>query len=125
MFALARSVGLLAVATCPAFGQAIDPQAARWEAYASCAAAYQANWQNRLSDPSRAPSMAAMIKDESEQYRLAAAGYYEKDKRASKADATRTVDQHVKANVQRFIAMDKVGTLEAFIDKCPQVEEPN
>jgi hypothetical protein len=45
--------------------------------------------------------------------------------RKSRNEADRNVGGHVKANVERFIAMDKAGTLEAYIDKCPQAEEPN
>jgi hypothetical protein len=112
----------------PAFAQVANPPsstAPRWEVFASCTAAYLANWQNRLADPNRAPAMSTMIQDESEQYKLAAIGYYEKDWKASKDEAGRNVDGHVKANVARFIATDKAGTLEAYIDKCPQREEPN
>jgi hypothetical protein len=99
--------------------------APRWQVFAGCAAAYLANWQDRLSDPTRAPSMSAMIQDESEHYKLTAIAYYEKDQKASKDEANRSVDVHVKANVERFIAMDKAGTLEGYIDRCPQIEEPN
>jgi hypothetical protein len=82
---------LLVGALSPAVPQASLAQVAdtpssaapRWETFASCAAAYLANWQNR---------------------RVAA---------------------HVKAGVERFIAMDKAGTLEGYIDKCQQIEEPN
>jgi hypothetical protein len=112
----------------PAFAQvANNPSspATRWEVLASCAAAYLANWQNRLSDPNRGPDMSNMIKEEFEQYKLAAIGSYEKDRKTSKDEADRSVDGHVKANLVRFIAMDKAGTLEAYIDKCPQPEEPN
>jgi hypothetical protein len=98
---------------------------ARWEVFANCAAAYRANWQNRLSDPGRAPSMAAMIRDESEHYQTTAVGYFEKDRKTARSEANRTVSAHVLANVDRFIAMDKAGTLEAYIDACPQIEDPN
>ena len=99
--------------------------APRWEILASCAAAYLANVQNRQSDPDRTPAMGAMIQDIFEQYKLAAIAYYEMDQKVSKNEADRNVGGHVKANVERFIAMDKAGTLEAYIAKCPQAEEPN
>jgi hypothetical protein len=100
-------------------------QQPRWEVFATCAAAYRANWQNRLTDPTRAPSMSSMIKDEAEHYGVTAAGYYEKDRGASRAEAAEKVAAFVEANVSRLIAMDKAGTLEAFIDMCPQIEEQN
>lgn len=97
----------------------------RWQVFADCSAAYRANWQDRLNDPSRRPEMATMIHDESEQYKLAAAGYYQAEKKSSKDEAGRTVEDYVKVNLARFIAMDKAGTLEAYIDHCPQREEQN
>jgi hypothetical protein len=69
--------------------------------------------------------MGAMIQDIFEQYKLAAIAYYEKAQKVSKNEAERNVGGQVKANVERFIAMDKAGTLEGYIDKCPQAEEPN
>jgi hypothetical protein len=99
--------------------------APRWEAFASCAAAYRANWQNRLSDPNRPPSMAAMIHDEFEEYRQVAIARYEKDQRVSKDEASVKVDAHVNGKIDQFIAMDKAGKLDAFIESCPQPEDPN
>jgi hypothetical protein len=128
LHALALLAALFPATAQPASAQVANAPAAtapRWEVFASCAAAYLANWQNRLSDPNRAPAMASMIRDESQQYKLAAIAYYEKDLKASKNEADRNVDDHVKANVERFIAMDKAATLEAYIDQCPQLEEPN
>jgi hypothetical protein len=97
----------------------------RWEVFAGCAAAYQANWQNRLSDRSRPPEMSAMIQDTSSLYKLTAAGHYEKEKKASKDEANRGVVTYVETNIERFIAMDKAGTLEAYIESCPQPDEAN
>jgi hypothetical protein len=113
---------LIVVSSSPVFSADSEP---RWQVYAGCAAAYQANWQNRLSDPSRKPEMSTMIRDESEQYKLAAVGYYEKDNKASKDEANRGVEVYVGTSIERFIAMDKAGTLETFIDKCPQREQEN
>ncbi len=97
--------------------------APRWEVFANCAAAYEANWQSRMQ--SRAPSMSTMIKEESDAYRLAAIGYFEKDKKVSNEEANKVVMVHLGANVERFVAMDKAGTLEAYIEACPQLEDPN
>ncbi len=113
---------LVAMSTSSVFPAEAEPH---WQIYAGCAAAYQANWQNRLSDPNRAPEMSTMIEDTSQQYKLTAIGYYEKETRASKDEANRGVEGYVKTNIGRFIAMDKAGTLEAFLDKCPQSEAPN
>jgi hypothetical protein len=96
----------------------------QWEVFANCAAAYQANVQNRLTDPNRTPAMRDSIQEESDNYKLSATQYYAKDKNAAKDEADRNVSAHVNANVARFIAMDKAGTLEAFIDNCPQLEQP-
>jgi hypothetical protein len=113
---------LVALSTSSVLCAEAEPQ---WQIFASCAAAYQANWQNRLTDPNRKPDMSTMIREEAEQYKSIAAGYYEKEKRAPKDEAHRSVETFVKTSLERFIAMDKVGTLEAYIDKCPQPEEPN
>jgi hypothetical protein len=98
--------------------------APQWEVFANCAAAYRANVQNRLTDPNRTPAMRDSIQEESDNYKLSATQYYAKDKNAAKDEADRNVSAHINANVARFIAMDKAGTLEAFIDNCPQLEEP-
>jgi hypothetical protein len=113
---------LVALSTSSAFCAETEPQ---WQIFASCAAAYQANWQNRLHDPNRKPEMSSMIQEEAEQYKLAAVSHYEKERAALKDEAHRSVDGYVKTNLERFMAMDKSGALEAYIDKCPQVEEPN
>jgi hypothetical protein len=104
-----------------AVAQTATPQ---WEVLANCAAAYQANEQNRLTDPNRTPAMRDSIREESNNYKLSATEYYEKDKNAAKDEADRNVSAHINANVGRFIAMDKAGMLESFIDSCPQLEEP-
>lgn len=108
---------LVAISTSSAFPAGPEPL---WQIYAGCAAAYQANWQNRLSDASREPEMSTLIRDQSEQYKLAAIDYYTEEKWASKNEANRGVESYIKSNIERFIAMDKAGTLEAYIDKCPQ-----
>jgi hypothetical protein len=119
MSAVAGAAGRVAAAdTAPA-------SAPRWEAFASCAAAYRANWQNRLTDPSRPPSMAAMIHDEFEEYRQVAIASYEKDQRTSKDEASMKIDAHVNSKIDQFIAMDKAGKLDAFIENCPQPDDPN
>jgi hypothetical protein len=123
---LCVSLGLLALSAGPAWcAQANSPPAAapNWEVLASCAAAYLANWRNRSSG--RAADMSTMIRDTAELYKAAAIGHYESDRKAPKNEATLSVDGHVKANVERFITMDKAGTLEAYIEACPQPEEPN
>jgi hypothetical protein len=114
----------LAVSSLPGMTADAQPTAApRWEVFANCAAAYEANWQSRMQ--SRAPSMSSMIKEESDAYRLAAVGYFEKDKQASNEEANKVITVHLGANVERFVAMDKAGTLEAYIEACPQLEDPN
>ena len=89
---------------------------------ADCAAAYQANWQNRLSGFDRSRDMSNMIQMQSEDYKAAAVRYSQKEEKASEEDAKRRVDAHIASNVARFIAMDKAGTLEALIENCPEIE---
>jgi hypothetical protein len=119
-------VCLMAAPAVAGAGGAVAADAApRWEAFASCAAAYRANWQNRLSDPSRPPSMAAMINDEYEEYRQVAIARYVKDQRAAKDEATVKVDAHVNGRISEFVVMDKAGKLDAFIEGCPQPDDPD
>jgi hypothetical protein len=120
------SLGLLALSAGPAWCAEVNSRptpAPKWEVLASCAAAYLANWRNRSSG--RAPDMSTMIRDTAELYKAAAIGHYESDRKVPKNEAARSVDGLVKANVERFITMDKAGTLDAYIEACPQPEEPN
>jgi hypothetical protein len=89
---------------------------------ADCAAAYQANWQNRLSGFNRSPDMSNMIQMQSDDYKAAAVRHHQKEENLSPQDAKRRVEAHIAANVARFIAMDKAGKLEALIDNCPEIE---
>jgi hypothetical protein len=118
---LVSSGVLLSLFAALAFGADAPP---RWQVFAGCAAAYKANWLNRLADRSRAPAMSTMIDDTATQYRLIAIGHYRKEKTATRDEANRSVEAYVETNIARFVAMDQAGTLEAFIDACPQTEEP-
>ena len=95
----------------------------QWQINVECAAGYQANWQNRMSI--RAPSMSNGIQLQVEDYKAAAVRHYQKEENASPENAKQKIESYLAANVSRFIAMDKAGTLEAFIEQCPQLEEPN
>jgi hypothetical protein len=117
LFAMSGAAGTAAAAD--------TATAPRWEVFASCAAAYRANWQNRLSDPNRPPSMAAMIHDEYKEYRQVAVAHYVKDQRASRDEAGVKVDAHVSGKIDQFVAMDKAGKLDAFIESCPQPDDPD
>lgn len=94
-----------------------------WQAYADCAAGYLANWQDRLTDPSRSKQMADTIRSQSKDYETAAARRYAEQKGAGKAEAAKAVHAYVEANVARFVAMDKKGRLNGFIDACPQPDD--
>jgi hypothetical protein len=96
--------------------------AASWENYASCAAAYRANWQARAPEPNRTAAMSAMIQEQSDDYRNAAIASYLQAKKASRRDGENAIANYIQANIARYIAMDRAGTLEDFIDKCPQIE---
>jgi hypothetical protein len=93
----------------------------QWQINATCAAGYQANWQNRMS--MRAPSMSDGIRLQAEDYAAAAVRQYQKEENASLDDAKQKVASTIAAHVERFVAMDKAGTLEPFLDSCPQIEE--
>jgi hypothetical protein len=101
-----------------------SPSAAsqQWQVYANCAAGYQANWQDRLTDPRRTHDMSNMIHDQSDDYKKAAVGFYQSEKKASPDDATRNVASYLETNIGGFLAMDAAGTLEAFLDTCPQLD---
>ena len=68
--------------------------------------------------------MSAMIDEQSNDYRKAAVDAYLKEQKAPETDAQRAVLGYIQANVTRYVAMDKAGSLEAFIDHCPQLEAP-
>ena len=116
-------VWLVILAAVPALAEskAPDPSLPR-PTMADCAAAYQANWENRLSGFNRSRDMSNMIQMQSEDYKAAAVRYSQKEEKASLEDAKRRVDAHIASNVARFIAMDKAGTLEALVENCPEIE---
>ena len=94
-----------------------------WTVYADCAAGYLANWQDRLSNPERSREMSTMIRAQSDEYRIAAARAHSAQTKSGEEQAARAVDDYVRDNLPRFVAMDKAGQLEAFIDECPQANE--
>ena len=93
----------------------------QWDTYAGCAAAYQANWQHRLADPGRSHDMSTMIHEQSEDYEKAAIASYEREAAISHDRANERVGAYVAANIERFLAMDAAGTLEAYLE-CPQLD---
>jgi hypothetical protein len=44
-------------------------------------------------------------------------------RRRRKDGADRGVATYVETNIERFIAMDKAGKLDAYIENCPQLDE--
>jgi hypothetical protein len=98
-----------------------------WQPVADCAAAYHANWQNRMTGYNRSNDMSNMIQIQSEDYKTAAVRFYQRDTRTTADDAKAKIGSYIAANVDRYVAMDKAGTLEDFIEKCPQLdpEAPN
>ena len=89
----------------------------RWQIYAGCATAYLANWQMRQSD--RSHDMSSMIKEQYEDYKNKAVSFYQEDLKGAPGEAARMVEAFVSSNTARFVAMEKAGTLDAFIDACP------
>jgi hypothetical protein len=94
-----------------------------WHAYADCAAGYRANWQDRLTDPTRPPSMRDMIRGQADDYQAAAVRHYRQETGAEEQPAQDTVAAYVDASLERFIAMDKKDELNDFLDRCPQPDD--
>ena len=103
--------------------EAGDEDHTAWTTYADCAAGYLANWQDRLSNPERSRDMSNMIRAQSDEYKAAAARAHRAQTKSGEEEATRAADDYVRDNLSRFIAMDKAGQLEAFIDECPQADD--
>lgn len=107
---------------------ATDPQSESsakpgWEAFADCAAGYQANIKSRQSDPSRTPSMRNMIQEQADDYLRAAVQAYMQARDAGEDAAAKAVNARVATAVDRFVAMDKAGELDRFLEECPQPDE--
>jgi hypothetical protein len=94
-----------------------------WRAYADCAAGYRANWQDRLTDPSRPPSMRDMIRGQADDYQAAAVRYYRQETGAEEQPAQEAVAAYVDQNLARFVALDKKAELNDFLDRCPQPDD--
>jgi hypothetical protein len=110
---------VIALASSGAQAEPAGP-APQWQVIVACAAGYHANYENRMSI--RAPSMSDSIADQAADYRAVAVSLHQKQEKSALEDATRQIDAYIAANVARFIAMDKVGTLEPFLDSCPDIE---
>lgn len=91
-----------------------------WRAYADCAAAYRANWKDRLSDPTRTAEMRDSILAQSEDYETAAARLYRMQTGVDSGKAKAAVHDYVEVNLPRFVSLDKRDALNSFLDKCPQ-----
>lgn len=116
---------LLALSAVTASGaEPNSPPAAaqQWQTYANCAAGYRANWQDRLTDPNRTHDMSNMIHEQSDDYEKAAVGFYRSEASTSPDDASRNVASYVGSKVGDYLAMDAAGTLEAYLDSCPQLD---
>jgi hypothetical protein len=113
-------IALLGLSACSLPWASTQPQSelsSKWHIYASCAAAYQADWQLRQAH--RSHDMSNMIQEQVEDYKAKAAGFYETELKVQLDDARRIVESFVSSNVDQFAAMERAGTLEAYIDRCP------
>jgi hypothetical protein len=63
--------------------------------------------------------MSDMIREQSEDFKMKAINLYASELKISASDANQRVDAYLTANVNRFIAMEEAGVLEAYIDQCP------
>lgn len=91
-----------------------------WEAFADCAAGYEANIKSRQSDPSRTASMRNMIQEQADDYLRAAVQAYMQARNAGEDAAAKAVNARIASAVDRFVAMDKAGELDRFLEECPQ-----
>jgi len=107
-----------ALALLPVVGHAKAQPAVGWKDLADCAAAYRAN--SEIPDPDRAPSMKAMIADQSTDYVAAATQSYRRHAKASEAKAGRSVSEYVARRTQAFSGQPREA-IEHLIDACPQV----
>jgi hypothetical protein len=119
------TVGFAPTAAAQAAGAEQIPPGANgdWQAFADCAAAYRANIKSRESDPSRSPAMRNMIQEQADDYLRAAVHVYMQREHGSEEAATQAVDARIAAGVDRFVAMDKAGELDGFLEKCPQPDQ--
>ena len=110
---LALSIGFV----CSAAAQPQSSSVPRWEIYARCAAAYQANWQ--LRQAARTRDMSDMIREQSEDFKNKAMNFYQSDLNVPPTEARQHLDDYLRANLDEFIVMERAGTLESYIDQCP------
>ena len=94
-----------------------------WEAFADCAAGYQANIKSRQSDPARTSAMRNMIQEQADDYLRAAVRAYVQSHHATEEAATKAVNTRIDGATDRFVAMDKAGELDRFLEACPQPDE--
>ncbi|HEU4616549.1 MAG TPA: hypothetical protein VFV10_00830 [Gammaproteobacteria bacterium] len=129
---IARALLGLALAAC--LGAEASAQDARgpnsessakadWQAFADCAAGYRANIKSRQSDPSRTPAMRNMIQEQADDYLRAAIRSYMQARHAAQEDAAKAVNARIEGAVDRFVAMDKTGELDRFLEACPQPDD--
>jgi len=63
--------------------------------------------------------MSNMIQEQADDFKTKATSFYESERKVQLGEARQIVDAYVASNIDRFIAMEKAGTLEAYIDQCP------
>jgi hypothetical protein len=98
---------------------AAGPVPVKWQAFADCAAAYQAN--ARIVDPSRPASMTAMISDTAKDYEAAALDRYRQYSKIPADAAVKAVRDYIAKRTQGFGRQPRAA-VEKFIDACPQTD---
>jgi hypothetical protein len=91
---------MLAISLSWANAQPQPGSAPQWQIYASCSAAYYANWQLRQS--TRSQDMSTMIQEQFEDYKVKAIGFYEIELKVQPSEAARIVGAYVTTNVDPF-----------------------
>ena len=95
-----------------------EVQKEEWQGVAECAAAYRAN--ALIADPSRAPSMRAMITDQASDYEKAATEKFAAEKKTTPDAARKSIAAYIDKLVRRFEQQPR-SVIEKFIDGCPQI----
>lgn len=90
-----------------------------WQAFADCAAAYQAN--AAIADPQRPAGMSSQISEVAADYQRAAVKLVQAERRRPTGQAARIVAARM-GQQRRALAGQPRAAVERVIDACPQVE---
>ncbi len=64
--------------------------------------------------------MRNMTQEQADDYRKAAVRAYIQMQPTDEAAARQAVNRHIEGEIDRFVAMDKAGKLDGYLETCPQ-----